>query len=240
MSFKYAPVQYVEDTSECLFYHSVTLPQIGEIKGDWDLRSCMQNYTGNYNFSGKRVLDIGTAGGVLTFFAEQQGAAEVISFDQSEDAPTNSLPEWGSNTDYVPKQKRAYWLAHRLLNSKANAFYGNIYSLPEELGQFDVAIVGSILLHLESPFSALRSISKLAKTIIVTETIRPEAHQQHLEFRPLFHLRSQDYAVWWSIPPVTINRMLQSLGYSTSPENRFSASSHLYGTIQLYSIVGEK
>ncbi len=40
-----------------------------------------------------------------------------------------------------------YWLAHRLLNSRAEVYYGTAYDLPEGLGHFDLAVVGMMLPH---------------------------------------------------------------------------------------------
>src|SRR4051794_17900554 len=66
---------------DCHFYHSLSLGSTGEIKGDWDLRPTVNAYVAGADFRGKRVLDVGTAGGYLAFEAERRGASEVVALD---------------------------------------------------------------------------------------------------------------------------------------------------------------
>jgi hypothetical protein len=51
-------------------------------RGNWDLRNSFEKYTANVQFARKRVLDVGTASGFLSFEAEKRGA-EVVSFDSA-------------------------------------------------------------------------------------------------------------------------------------------------------------
>jgi hypothetical protein len=43
-----------------------------------------------------------------------------------------------------------------------------VYAIPEEIGLVDIAVYGSILLHLRDPFLALQSGLKLVKDTVVT------------------------------------------------------------------------
>ena len=70
----------VTDPSDCLFYHSVDVPGHGTLEGFWDIRGKEPEYLGNFNFAGKRVLEIGPASGHLSFFMEREGA-EVVSIE---------------------------------------------------------------------------------------------------------------------------------------------------------------
>jgi hypothetical protein len=48
--------------------------------------------------------------------------------------------------------------------------YSNVYSIPPEIGQFDVAVVGQILVHLSDPVRALSSIfDRVRDRVVVTE-----------------------------------------------------------------------
>jgi hypothetical protein len=68
------------------------------------------------------------------------------------------------------RTKRAYWLAHREFNSKAQAYYGSVYTLPAELGQFDIVMVGQILVHLTDGIRALINAANRCKdTLIIAE-----------------------------------------------------------------------
>ena len=73
----------------------------------------------------------------------------------------------------INKLNNAYWLAHRLLDSKAKVVYPSIYAIPSAIGPVDIAVYGSILLHLRDPFLALQSVLRLdTDSVIVSETLR--------------------------------------------------------------------
>lgn len=171
----------VESLSECRFYHSIDLPRSGAQKGDWDLRGKFDKYTGNVPLSGKTVLDVGTASGFLTFEAEKRGA-QMVSVDaispkvwdrieiRNSSYVTNRARWEDANGQYMAALKRSYWLAHREFDSKAKVCYGNVYDLPSELGQYDVVIVGQILVHLSNVIQALTSVAnRCAGTLVIAE-----------------------------------------------------------------------
>jgi SAM-dependent methyltransferase len=117
----------VDDLTSCYFYHTIDLPGIGKVEGEWDLRPNMQRYLAGVDFSERRVLDVGCASGALSFYMEQQGA-KVVSFDldESEDWDIVPFAKWEDLQStsvawrgHIRKINNAYWLAHRLLNSKA-------------------------------------------------------------------------------------------------------------------------
>ena len=76
----YEPPWKVTTVDECNFYHSTDIPGVGLIEGQWDLRGGFDEYLGGYDFSGKRVLEIGPATGFLTFQIEKT-AAEVVAVE---------------------------------------------------------------------------------------------------------------------------------------------------------------
>lgn len=67
---------------EYYFYHTIDLPGLGEMKGEWDLRIAPDAYLGNVDLANKRVLEMGTANGFLSFHMEKKGAS-VVSYDLS-------------------------------------------------------------------------------------------------------------------------------------------------------------
>ena len=178
----FAPACAVDDIASCYFYHTMELPRLGVVEGGWDLRGRFADYTGHVELRGKRVLDVGTASGFLSFEAERSGAREVVSFDLDSAERQHLLPFAGSDyvTDHAAwsrKQtaafgqwKNAYWLAHRLLGSKAKMVYGDVYRLPPWVGRFDVIILGAIVEHLLDPLSALRSVAAVTDDLLVINT----------------------------------------------------------------------
>lgn len=178
----YAQERYVQDPSSCYFYHTIDLPGFGLQDGGWDLRGRFEDYIGNVNLSDKRVLDVGAASGFLSFEAERSGASEVVSFDLDSADRQSLLPFAGSSyvTDHAAWSRmqtasfqtwqNSYWLTHRLLKSKVKAVYGDVYLMPSSIGEFDVIILGAILEHLVDPLSAMYSVSRHARGIIVINT----------------------------------------------------------------------
>jgi SAM-dependent methyltransferase len=206
MSF-FAEPRVVTSPAECFFYHTMELPGIGVVQGDWDLRDCFDDYIGRVDLKQKRVLDIGAASGFLTFEAEKRGA-EVVSFDIADASTQSVLPfskklrytnfkEWVSqqNRSYEP-MRNAYWLAHRLYGSRAKVYYGDIGDLPEELGKFDVVLVGSVTEHLGDQIAALTSISRLAADTIVINSPIIDVPEKIAYFLPSANRPEQDYT-WW-------------------------------------------
>jgi len=225
----YAEPRYVEDPAKCWFYHTIDLPGLGTVKGNWDLRKRFDDYTGHVALAGKRVLDIGTASGFLSFEAERRGAAEVVSFDSASRAMHHHVPypevrrnpggwhDTSQHPDIFDTMRDGYWLSHRLLGSRAKCYYGNVYDLPAELGEFDVVLVGQILAHLRDPLGALTSIAARCRgTMVITdgmlETDQPIALFPGHAKTPMSVYRQ---VVWWQLSPVLLRNFLQILGLET-------------------------
>lgn len=209
----------------CYFYHYMDLPGVGEVGTGWDLRDTVDDYLGNLDFKGKRVLDVGTASGFLTFAMEDRGA-EVVSFDMADGAQWNVVPfqgdgyrtrEIAESTSYMNAAVRnAYWFAHKRVGSKAKAFYGDLYDLPEGLGPFDIAVVGMILPHLRDPFLALQNVCALRPDTIVITQQCPQGDQPHALFMPdpkADPASTEIYFAWWVLTEKAITNILGVLGY---------------------------
>ena len=88
----FATPRKVEDVADCYFYHTMELPGRGVIEGrDWDLRGRVDEYLGNVDFAGQRVLEIGPASGFLTFEMEKRGA-DVISVEVTDEHGWDFVP----------------------------------------------------------------------------------------------------------------------------------------------------
>ena len=220
-----AKSRHVENPADCFFYHTMDLPGLGEVKGHWDLRGKFNEYIGGVSLAGKSVIDIGAATGFLSFEAEKVGAARVLSFDIGDPRQQAFLPfkdklysrdparwakEYGAE---IEQWKNAYWLCHRLLNSKAEVYYGNIYDLPRELGQFDVAIVGSVLEHLSDQITALASIARLTKETIVIVSPMLTTEERIASFGALADHPENDFT-WWIYSAGVYREVFKMLGFS--------------------------
>ena len=220
-----AQPRYVESPSDCFFYHTMDLPGFGEVRGHWDLRGRFNEYIDGVDLTGKSVIDVGAATGFLSFAAEKSGAARVLSFDIADPRQQDFLPfkdklysrdpeRWAKEYGVEIEQwKNAYWLCHRLLDSKAEVYYGDIYDLPRELGQFDVAIVGSVLEHLSDQITALASIARLTKeTMVIVSPMLP-TEERIASFGALADHPENDFT-WWIYSAGVYREVLKMLGFS--------------------------
>ncbi len=223
-SFRFEEPRHIQKLEDCHFYHTLDLPTFGLVKGEWDLRGRFDDYIGDIDLNGKSVLDIGTATGFLTFEAEKRNASSVVSFDISDAKYQHLLPfkdnlyyknheQWRTlQTAWLNRWKNGYWLAHRLFNSQAKVFYGDIYQLPTEVGQFDVSIIGSVLEHLSDQVSALASVARLTKSKLVFVTPLLETEDKIAHFFPSASRPDVDY-VWWIYSVRVYREVLAMLGF---------------------------
>lgn len=246
----YEEPRKVEDIDDCYFYHTIDIPGYGTMEGNWDLRKGLNEYLGRVDFLGKRVLDVGTANGILCFEMEKKGA-EVVAFDLSRDAEWDMVPfaKWKEykaiskeRRSIVDRLNNAYWFCHERLDSKAKVVYGNVYSIPEETGPVDVAVYGSILLHLRDPFLALQNGARLTReTIIITEVHRgltQNSSGPFMQFLPdAASVEPKD--VWWDLRPEVIVRMIGVLGFENA-EVIFHKQLYEGKENQLYTVVGRR
>ena len=231
----------VTDLDECYFYQTIELPGLGVQHGEWDLRGNVDTYLGGVDLHGARVLELGTANGFVCFEMERRGA-DVVACDLGEHDEWDLVPYGGQITaaQHLERQHlarrlhRAWWLTHRLLQSRALAVYGSVYEIPTAIGRFDVATFGSILLHLRDPFGALaKAVPLVDDTVVVTEmlpTVRRRSTagvaQLLRRWRPDFADRAlpgltflPDPTVaaptdsWWRLSPSLVCRFLSVLGF---------------------------
>lgn len=194
------------DLDGCFFYHSMDLPGLGPQPGVWDLRGRFDDYIAREPIHGCSLLDVGAANGFLSFEAERRGAS-VVSHDTDSPDDLASLPFATSAEretfraglpDLIARTHRAYWLAHRLLRSRASTLRCNVTSLsPERAGSFDVVLIGQVLVHLPDAIAALRAAGSVCRRRLiivegVTQDHDPVAHflgraAKHAQFFAWYH-----------------------------------------------------
>lgn len=221
----FAKPRFIESLDDCFFYHTMSLPNFGVVHGHWDLRGRFNDYVGGVDVRGKSVLDVGAATGFLSFESEQNGANRVVSFDMSDVRQQVLLPfkdklystdrdRWAREYgEEIEQWKNAYWLCHRLLKSQAEVFYGNVYDLPNELGQFEVALVGGVLEHLNDPITALASIARLTTERIVVVTPLLKTDERIARFEALAANPACDFT-WWTYSVGVYREVFGMLGFT--------------------------
>lgn len=247
----YAIPRKISSLDECYFYHTMDVPGYGTIEGEWDLRESVDEYLGKFNFNGKRVLDVGAASGVLSFHIEKCGA-EVVSFDLSEDHDWDIVPFAANDVstardvrrDHLRKINNGYWLCHNAFQSTARMVHGVAYDIPNSIGPVDVAVFGSILLHLRDPFLALENGARLAREAIIVSDISPynkiaSRFKKNPRFMPKSAKPDGISDGWFRLPPLLVQEYLGILGFKN-----FSISWHnfKYGNRirPIYTIIGRR
>ena len=226
----YAHQLDIVSTGDCNFYHTTDIPGAGTVEGQWDLREGVSEYLGHYDFSGQRVLEIGPATGFLKFEMEKT-AREVVAVELPMDRSFwNSVPYEklglgrGKNTGWTDVEKQfhehigrirnGFWFCHKQFGSKARVYHGPSENLPAALGEFDVALLASVLLHTRSPVAILESCARLVQgSIIITEV-----HDPSLGEGPVCSLvptvGNNAWDTWWRFTPRFFTQFLEVLGFT--------------------------
>lgn len=250
----YEEPRQISNISDCVFYHSMYLPNVGLIHGQWDLRNKEAEYLGHIDLQGKSVLEIGTASGHLCFFMERQGAS-VVAFDLSEKYSWDIVPYAANDLGQITTERaghvhqlnNSFWFAHAAVHSRAKVVYGSVYDIPEDIGLYDISTLGSILLHIRDPFLVLQQVaSHVTGTIVVTDVRLPWKDEVLSLFRkqPLLNFlpdvsTPKQCHTWWQLSPGLIARFLKILGFghiTLSYHNQL----HNDREVGLYTIVASR
>jgi hypothetical protein len=187
----------------------------------------------------------------LSFHIEQQGA-EVVSFDLSENYDWDIVPFAENNNDETRSSRRGhlrkinngYWLCHQAFNSRAKMVNGVAYDIPESIGQVDVAVFGSILLHLRDPFLALESGARLAREAVIVSDISPygklaSKFKRNPRFMPRSLKPNGINDGWFRLPPLLVQEYLGILGFKNCS---LSWKNYRYRErdVPIYTIIGRK
>jgi SAM-dependent methyltransferase len=241
---------------DCLFYHVMEIPGIGVTRGHWDLRSQLDDFLGRLSFAGKRVLEIGPASGFLSFEMERRGAS-VVAVEITDDPgwdfvpfpDTVLAPIYAPRREGMRRMKNGFWFAHASLASKVQMHYGDACNLPDDLGQFDIAIMANVLLHCQNPTKIIEQCAKRAKIILIVEPLSPD-----LEGKPVCRLvptaENREWGTWWNFSTDFFVQYLSVLGFSQFDQlhhtqiyrpNAYTSEEGLHHQpLPLFSIVASK
>jgi O-methyltransferase len=215
------------------------------MNGEWDLRGGVDDYLGKVAFAGQRVLEIGPASGFLTFEMEKRGA-DVVSVEVTAEHgwdfvpyPAQKLEEvLGPTAIVMERLKNSYWFSHAAHQSKAKVYYGDVYNLPAALGQFDIALMGSVLLHCRDPLRIVEQCGKMARLLIITDVFHPD-----LEGTPVCRLAPDPqnflWHTWWHFSTQFFTQFLAVMGFTTTAN--LTHQQHRLGRAHtLFTIVAQR
>lgn len=226
------------------------LPGHGVVEGAWDLRETADAYIGHFDPTGKRVLEIGTASGFVSFHMERRGAREVVGYDLAPGHAWDVLNATGWSEgpeidEAMGKLNDSYWLAHGSLGSSCKLAHGSIYGVPAELGVFDAVVLCSVLMHVRDPILAVQRLAARCDEIVITERMPAELRDSSgpvAMFMPDPSRRKWFGGwTWWLTRPEVYVNVLKLLGFG---ESRIETSEHYYKrvdrTFELYHVVARR
>jgi tRNA (mo5U34)-methyltransferase len=142
-------------------------------------------------FQGKRVLDIGAWDGFFSFYAERNGASEVVAVDR-----------------FIWEQKRngqimrnGFEIARKALNSKVKDYIMYVEDMSSSvLGTFDSIIFAGVFYHLKDPFIAVERINELlnknGRVLVETVVSNTETDVPLMQFTPKKSLGNDSTNFW--------------------------------------------
>jgi SAM-dependent methyltransferase len=232
----------------CNFYHSVALPSRGLVRGQWDLRPTVETYLGKFDFAGKSVLEVGPASGFLSFHMERAGA-EVTAIEPPMTRlwdvvpmPDFDIAAWRREfSTAVEGVRNSFWYLHHLYRSTVRLVEANPEHLPAEVGNFDVGLFASVLLHCRSPISVLEGCARRVRhTIIVTDL-----YDASLGELPICHLLARPQVpqvdTWWALTPAFVVNALALLGFPDATVSTHHHKREVDGLpVPMFSVVANR
>lgn len=207
-----------------LWYHTMDLAPGVSTPGWFDLRSVLEKLPWP-DVAGRRCLDVGTYDGQLAFELERRGASEVVATDIAD----HELWDWpprirSQGVEYLrtaagERKGIGFEIARDLLQSSVTRVQANVYDLdPADLGEFDVVVCGSLLLHLRDPLRALDAIRSVCREqLMCTNEVVPNATLGSR--RPAAILDGMtDQLQWWIPNPAGHARMVEAVGFDIDTE----------------------
>jgi tRNA (mo5U34)-methyltransferase len=200
------------------WYHTIEVAPGVVTPGWFDLRPIVDELPWP-DVRGKRCLDIGTYDGFLAFELERRGAAEVVATDIADHEQWDWPPRLRARgVEYLrsaagPKRGVGFDIARRLLGSSVRREEVSVYDLsPDTVGEFDVVVCGSLLLHLRDPIRALFALRSVCRGHYLSTNqvdLGPSVrHRRH----PVIRLDGMSELCQWWIPNAAGHRQLIRAG----------------------------
>jgi tRNA (mo5U34)-methyltransferase len=208
------------------WYHTIEVAPGVETPGWFDLRPIVERLPWP-EVRGKRCLDVGTYDGFFAFELERRGAAEVVATDISDhelwDWPPHLRkrgPEFQSAA-IGPRRGVGFELARQLLGSSVRLEEVNVYDLsPDAVGEFDVVVCGSLLLHLRDPLGALAAVHSVCRGHLLSTNQVDLLPSVRYRRRPVARLDgTTDLCQWWLPNAAGHRQMVRATGFEVERES---------------------
>jgi tRNA (mo5U34)-methyltransferase len=205
------------------WYHTLELPGGLLTEGEYDLRPVVSRLPIPARLDGLRCIDIGSRDGFYAFEMERRGA-EVVSVDIEDPAHVH-FPGRRFDEGVVQREledgNRAFRLAREAIGSRVERRHVSIYDLdPVQLGSFDFGVIGTLLLHLRDPVSALAAVRRvIAGRLLLNEPVIPEVHAS-VRRRAIAEPLMVGGPFWWRCNPAGLRHLLGAAGFDVLKTGR--------------------
>jgi SAM-dependent methyltransferase len=166
------------------------------------------------------VLDVGRASGFFSFLFERMGAREVVAADLPPDRSKNLAGLDAAGTEDAVG-RLDFFFPHALLQSTVKPVWADVADIgPDVVGTgYDVAFVGSLLVHLTDPIGSLTRVRKVMKPDGVCIIANPIGNAEHLLSyvvkRPMATLMGLESKTAWWVPNIAcLKLMCRRAGFS--------------------------
>ena len=187
------------------FYHTVEIGNGVVMNGHYDHRRSLAAYRFP-DVAGKRVLDVGRASGFFSFLFERMGAAHVTAVDLP---PSRAKNVAGLDPRLSQDVGRLdFFICHALLRSQVQPVWADANEIAEaNVGSgYDVAFVGSLLVHLADPIGCLARVRRVLKPDGLCIIANPIGRFDHLlsyvSTRPTARLAPSSKRTSWWVPNI--------------------------------------
>jgi tRNA (mo5U34)-methyltransferase len=200
------------------WYHTLELAPGVVTPGWFDTRQVAAKLPLPDSLKGMRCLDIGTFDGFWAFEMERRGASEVIATDLLDanewDWPADSATEVVAEMAQRKRGGEGFRLAREALGSSVQLVERSVYDLdPGELGEFDFAYLGSLLLHLRDPVGALERVRAVVRGRLLVVDVHDPLLSLRFRRRPLATLDGRGRPWWWQSNVACLVRMVEAAGF---------------------------
>jgi SAM-dependent methyltransferase len=238
---------------QCWFYHYIDLPGGETLTGEWDFRGHFEQYVGRYPIVGKTVLDVGTAGGFLSFAAEQTGATvtgmdcrHAIEFDRIPFGNALHHTEWRDwlpiAQDFLSRMQGGFWYAWHKLGSRVQMSYTPLVELSLVDDRFDVVFAGAIIEHLADPVSAIGRMARVAKEAVII-AFTDVGNTDELTMQTMNPWRNPEWDhSWWILSRGLYKRVFENLGFEVTivPATARRLVANQWQEVARYTIIAQR
>jgi hypothetical protein len=118
-------------------------------------------------------------------------------------------------------RKAAFSLAREALGSNVELRYVSVYDLdPGEHGTFDLAVIGTLLLHLRDPIAALRAIRRVARAVVVNDVVSLPMSVRWPRTPHARLLGREGLPFWWVPNRAGLVRYVEAAGWAVADYSR--------------------